>query len=409
MSSSISSSEPGKPSRAVRIASFTTAFVLAWGVAWAAVWLLDRTGIWERLRISPSMAGKWDPAERDPISRDYQRPGVPTGRHFHRRAGPFVSEGRILADGARHRGYAYAPYDAEPPIRVEYGRLGYRSEFAAEPGGTAVLGSSYVEAAFAAAEDTIPGWLRSDHGIPAANFGTAYTGGEAVLSSLDRFVMPTQPAHIVWLFAERADFGQLVEEHRRITAEPGPKLGSLLDTLRSASAGFLVSALRSADDTGRYWRSRLGGATGPERRQPLPKQRFRIGTRALAIQLTAVPSWPIVTEARPLLASVLARMQRVAAAGGADLSVAYVPVRARTLRGLGVPPTRLIPLPRFAVGVESECEKLGIPFTDTTEPLRIALRQDVLVINPVWDTHLNAAGMRVVASSIAEMLNAPEN
>jgi hypothetical protein len=381
------------------------AFVIGWIVSWSAIWLIDRSALWERVHVTPVLVGKWDPAERDPISRNYQKPAVPTGRHFFRRAGPFETMGRVLAEAAEHRGYDYAPYRAMAPVRVAFDRLGYRSEYPAEAGGTAIIGSSYVEAAFAAAEDTIPGWLRRDHTIPAANFGTAYTGGEAVLSSLEKFVMPTRPRHIVWLFAERADFGMLVEEQRRIGAVPAPLLGPLSNVLASTLGGFGKSALLSAADTGRYWRSRvLGEATTPAPAWPVPAHRYRIGADEVEIHLTAFPALELVTAARPLVGSVLERMQRLAEAGDATFSVVYLPARVRTLRGLELPPARIPVMPRFAVSVQAECEELGIPFTDTTDPLRAALRRGELIINPVWDTHLNSAGMRVVAGEIAELL-----
>ncbi|MBW2399033.1 MAG: hypothetical protein JRG80_07135, partial [Deltaproteobacteria bacterium] len=152
----------------------------------------------------------------------YTKPGVPTGGHYRRRPGRRVESGRIFAAGAESRGIANHPYADDPPVRIEFGRYGFRSEFPPLSGGTAIIGASYVEAAFADAGDTIPGWLNRDHGIRAANFGIAFSGGFTALHVLERYVIPTHPAEVVWVFSGRGAFERLVTEGLALRRHPEP-------------------------------------------------------------------------------------------------------------------------------------------------------------------------------------------
>lgn len=400
MSSSTSSSDR----RRFRPLTGGLAFLAGVLVAWAAVWGVDRTGFWDRVGIDPSAGHAEGRAEPADVPIFYQRPSVPSGVYFFRRPGPAVETGRVLMQSP---GASLAPvraYAEAPPVRVSYGRYGFRDELPARPGGVAILGSSYVEAGFADAGDTIPGWLQRDHGWPASNWGMSFTGVYAARSTLERFVLPTRPAMVVWVFAERADFDMAIREHDRIAHVPGPVLPGLFrfvaETWRVWTAGAFarVRAIWSPATTSSHEPAPVRDGA----RFVAPGSRiFEIGRRRVRMQLSRVPAPAAVREALPLLRDELASMARAARAHGAGFAVAFLPVRTRLLAGHETSRPRLPALPDHAARLGAVCRSLDIPFVDTTPDLRRVLDAGTQVLNPLWDMHLNAEGMRTVARAIA--------
>jgi hypothetical protein len=374
-----------------------------------AVWGVARTGAFASLGINPRIGPKWGPSLAATDFAAYKKPSVATGEHFRRRAGRRTDVGRILAGGAEASGIADHPYADAPPVRVSFGRYGFRDEYPAVEGGTALIGSSYVEAAFANAEDTIPGWLRRDHGIDAANFGVAFSGGYTALHVLTRYALPTRPAEVVWVFAERAAFERLVGEARKLRT---PARTAVFDQpigehLRETLVGFSSSALLRA-------RLRLY-SWFPDRVDRLPEQLARMqpvadsphGSIELAgeevpVDVSLLWKSGYRRRAPPLLAEVLAKMKAATEARGIGFRVLYIPSRHRLLEGLWIRrPAGRRGLPNLFALVAQECRALGIPVIDATPALRARLEEGVLVINPIHDQHLNAEGMRIVAQLIA--------
>lgn len=54
--------------------------------------------------------------------------------------------------------------------------------------------------------------------------------------------------------------------------------------------------------------------------------------------------------------------------------------------------------------IKSHCEERNIRFVDTTDAMRAAAKEGKLVCNPIFDTHLNEEGSRVVGELLARTL-----
>jgi hypothetical protein len=365
------------------------------------VWGVDRTGLWGALGVDPNIAAKWQPERLSELPTYYVLPGVPTGGVHKRRGGPSVETRRVLAEASEAFGRSDHPYGEEPPVRISRGRYGFRDELPAEPGGHAILGASFVEAGFVEADDTIPGWLRRDHGVAASNFGLAGAGGRTLAHALERFALPTQPDRVTWVFSEGYGFAALGKElaaaQRHHRSEP--RLGPFWRSVFEASEGMATSAWRRAVDCGTRWRHPL---EQPLRLTPqaLPQRAVVSwgGGGSATVDLSGPPPALTFELTRPLFAEVLTRMAGACREAGSAFQVVFVPSRATLFREAA--PS----FPDYTSGcaefVLAECQRQGVRVHDATPALREAARAE-LVVNPVYDLHLNSAGMRAVARVIA--------
>jgi hypothetical protein len=405
-SSTFSSSARTAANAAIQLAAFAAGSLLSLTLAWGSI----SSGVLGSVGIDPAIGRKWLPSLHRLTFSAYTRPNVSTGKHFVRRRGRWVEEGRVLAEGAEAMGSLDHPYGELAPVRVSFGRYGFRDEFEPAPGGTAVLGASYVEAAFADAEDTIPGWLHRDHGVTASNFGVAFAGGFTALHILERYVLPTRPARVVWIFAERAAFERLVSEHpgfraRPRSAPPRPGFAAYVDeTLAGFRLSGLLRARRRLHDWFPLWVDPLPPELAPlHSASRSPHGSFALAEEEIPVDVALLWKPEFLRIAPRLLAEVLAKMNAMTGERGIEFRVVYIPSRLRLLEGMWVRrPAGREDLPDLFEIVARECRKLEIPVTDATPALRARLAEGVLVINPIHDQHLNAAGMRVVAGLIAE-------
>lgn len=396
-----------------RLAGGLALFALGLGTALTLTWVVDGSGGWHRLGIDPEISSKWTPSGADVLPRFYQRPNVPTGRFFFRRSGPYEETSNVLKVGSEFFGITDHPYDQLPEVRIQYGRYGFRSEYPAAPGGTALVGASYAEAGFANAEHTIVGWLRRDYDVAAVNFGVSYVGGLTIVHYLKTFVLVEKPSHVVWIFAERWGFGALITERNAVQAARRPRrqLGNLGRYVVGSLEGFSEIAAGSGLEVWQQWTDPLrlrvnvvknpGTAVGPPN-FPI----VEVGGREYPVTLASQPSPELVDQSRPVLAQALSEMAVLCAQHGATLGIVYLPSREYLF---STTPDYEVQLPEnygFRV-LQEEAAARQIWIIDGTAPLRQALAEGQMIINPIFDSHLNSDGMRVIAHAIAQQQKTP--
>ncbi len=330
------------------------------------------------------------PARSAPIF--YTRPTLPVEPGVRRRGGPHTVYGNVLADFARFMGEPGEPYRELAPVRISYGPLGFRDELPARPGGIAVVGSSYVEAGFAAVADTIPGQLTNVHGRAASNFGVSNADGVAMLAYLRRFVLPTKPSAVVWVVSERFDLRpRPVYEVSFREFVPG----NGLDLVKAFGRAWSRS-LRSAFDAPPIARLE-------DDRAEATRCRFR-PTGALVDVYPAPDSLGVAMGAFLWQARAALDLCRAA---DAKFLVVLVPARPRFLAPeLEAPDGGSVAwkLSQDYDNIIRSLKGKGVHAVDLTPALAACVARGELPVVPIVDQHLNALGMSVVASETAAAL-----
>jgi hypothetical protein len=370
------------------------------------VWLIDRAGFWPVVHLEPFVPTKWQPSGAGDYPVFYQTPSVRTGGAFRRRSGPRVEERNVLGfvpgfDAPDPR------YADTPPVRVSYGRYGFRDEYPAVEGGMALLGDSYLEAGFAAAPETIVGWLHRDYGIEAANFGVSLTGGFSHLHFLSHFVLPTRPAQVVWVFSDRHQFNQIPKEFAYVRAYGRPErlLPGLSTYLSQTVSGFAGIALAEGRQTLAQWESLVGLGHRSESPPPAPTVTFLLGNESHDITIGDPPDPARIEQSRPYLRIVLYWLKHLSEEAGAEAGVVYLPSRRDLLRRAFDPDAPRGTTHGFRV-LQEEAAAIGLRIADTTPRLTRELAAGRMVLNH-RDQHLNSAGMRIVAGVIHDLMLAP--
>ena len=379
--------------------------LVATGIVCALVglwWLEHHTGFSKSFGIDLKIADKWaGPTSAKSLPIAYRRPGVTSGRYFFRR-NQAQDHGNILARGAEASGFSEHPYSSLPSIDVSYGRYGFRDEYQETNGAVAVLGSSYVEAGFAAAEETVVGWLRREHGLPAVNYGMARAGGFAVVHFLERFVLPSKPSQIIWIFNERSDFDRLLEEYENMeeVRKVDPRLGTLGFYLRHTAKSFLVGGYH------RLLSSFGQSATEQSAPERIPKSIvWQFADREQKVHLSFPPQSEVLTKTKPLLDEALAKLSALASRVNASLTVVYLPSRTSLFQALGALDESDADSKAAYEALQNACQRHNITLTTVKPSLVEAMQNGEMVINPIFDQHLSSSGMRLAAQVVANSMH----
>lgn len=131
-----------------------------------------------------------------------------------------------------------------------------------------------------------------------------------------------------------------------------------------------------------------------------------VGGREYPVSLVGQPSAELVNQSRPVLAQVLDEMAELCAQQGATLGIVYLPSRGYLF---STTPDYEVQLPEnygFRV-LQEEAEARQIWVIDASVPLRQALAEGRMIINPIFDLHLNSDGMRIIARAMAQQQKTP--
>jgi len=331
----------------------------------------------------------------------YQKPMVPTGGAFFRRAGPDRWRGQVIRTCLQVIRLPDAPYRDEPLVEVRYDSLGFRNENRDPAWEVAVAGDSFTELGFLPHEQLFTTLLARLTGWRVLNLGVSHTGPLAQLSYLADYGLSPATRQAVIVFYEGNDLTDLdreqlalselertgrydPEEHRPQTS----LLGAMADWACQHPAPPLPEAV--ADDA--LW-------PGPA------------GDIPLTFENTAPAVSQLASETKAAFERFLSRYAALTRAHEVRPWLAYMPCKLRVLHGR----VRLTETGAATVGnwsptdlpqwTAERCAHAGVSFVDLTPALIAALETHRrLPFNPRYDTHLNAFGSEVVGRALAEAL-----
>ena len=122
-----------------------------------------------------------------------------------------------------------------------------------------------------------------------------------------------------------------------------------------------------------------------------------VGDERVRIDMSNLPKVDPFKRAKPVFSTVWMLMKTLFKQAGARLSVVYIPSGLRLFTGPWHEPP---PLRDAAQGctefVHAACSAASIPMRDATPALQAALDQGGLIVNPVYDIHVNEQRMRIL-------------
>lgn len=334
--------------------------------------------------------------EKTPIF--YQQPRVPLAPVFFRRGGPATWTGQVLYVGTLHElGEGAEVYANDPPISVSYDAQGFRNPPDLQDWDMVMVGDSFTELGYLRDEDLFTSVVSHRLGKRVKNLGVCCTSTLTHLAYLEHYGVAPSTRDAVLVFFEGNDVKELVAEQEALERfqRTGERPYREIHNQNSFVKGLLRIMKRRRKTRRSYGRAEL--EIGGER-------------RPMTVTYTPPSSAELSEAQEQLIDRSIGAWTDAARERGVRPWVAYMPCKIRvfyerlsftSMAKETVRSWRPNDLPEYIEGV---VERHGATFIDLTPALRRATEQGQLTFNPIWDTHLNAAGSRVVGRALAEAL-----
>jgi len=331
----------------------------------------------------------------------YRQPTEPVGEVYFRRQGPDAWMGNVLGVGYdKIVGGKDNPYLREPVVTVQYDRQGFRNPEDLTDWDITVIGDSSTELGFLDYKDLFTTRLGVLLGVRVKNLGVAYTGALTQTFYLKEYGRSPSTKIAILAFFEGNDLQdiqreeQLLKEFRDTGRRPYRNIEKQTSFVKLIYHTVQQTYnTRTANDAERnaYFKSESGEIPVTLDYRPLAKDE-------------------LTSKQIASLDSALTSFANTALDLGVTPWLVFLPCKRRVLDGFlryaGTPSqadANLIGrgLPEL---VGEHAAKQGIGFIDVTPALVEQAVNGVLTFNPIWDTHLNREGSRVVAKTIADRL-----
>ncbi|MDQ3817090.1 MAG: SGNH/GDSL hydrolase family protein [Acidobacteriota bacterium] len=329
----------------------------------------------------------------------YRQPIEPVGEVFFRRPGPDAWRGNVLAVGFdKLAGGAHNPYLNEPEIMAAYDRDGFRNPEDLTDWDIVVVGDSFTELGFLPYDDLFTTRLGKLLGARVKNLGVSYTGTLTQTFYLKEYGISPSTRQSILVFFEGNDIDDIQAEATLL--ERFKATGERPYRNIEKQTSFIKFIYDIAKSLYGKWRTRSAG-----------KEEAYYVSSGVEIPVTLSRPPPrrdeLTSRQIELLDAALSRYAEAARSFGLTAWVVFMPCKQRALdcclRFTANTDTLYVnwhptDLPGL---VEELATKNGLKFINVTPALVKAARDGVLTFNPIWDTHLNRAGSRVVAEAIA--------
>jgi hypothetical protein len=297
------------------------------------------------------------------------------------------------------------PRTLREPITFTYDRWGYRNAVDMERAELVLLGDSYVEGSYVSDGHTVAARLADRLRVPVASLGVAGYGTLQELRVLRGDALARRPRAIAWFFFEGNDLYN-DQDFENALAAPSPSGGPRGEAFAVDDDWMERSFTRSALRRLRRWSHPLvpnrapyqadvrGGAGG--------------GARQYFSSYASLP-WTEFEEQRWTVArAAFEQGVTLAAAGGAQVVLVYVPTKFRVYRKAlvipeGSPLEGWVPWEELPRRFADLCAERSLRCLDLTEPFERAVLAGVVVHAPT-DTHWAPEGHALVALELERLL-----
>jgi len=331
----------------------------------------------------------------------FRMPDRAVGEVFFTRNGPASWTGKPLTVMLEnHRGTDDA-YRDEEVITVTYDKDGFRNPDDLKDWDIAITGDSFTESGYLPYEDLYTTRLGRMLGKRVKNLGVSDTGNFTQASYLRAHGRAPSCRTAVMAFFEGNDLDDNVGEMRDLqklhtTGErPCRQIGresSLLKTLYRFARNFPKMTHRPRSYANATYLA--AGREIPVTIADAPPAPDKISRGQMISFLAALDAWA-----------------RACKESGVEPALLYIPCKRRVLHGhmrqgddYPEPGWQPNDLPEW---VAREAAARGIRCIDSTPALTRLAAEGVLTYNPIYDTHLNKEGHRVVAEVLADALRSP--
>jgi|JI6StandDraft_1071083.scaffolds.fasta_scaffold06816_4 hypothetical protein len=328
----------------------------------------------------------------------FRMPTHPSGDTFFTRPPGSTWTGRPLQTLLKNHRSTDIAYTDEQEVTISYSKEGFRNPDSLSDWDIAVVGDSFTESGYLPDSQIFTGIAAGKLGKRIKNLGITDTGNLAHAHYLDTYGKAASCQTAVLAFFEGNDISDNVHEveaidHLKQTGErPShdiPRQPSFLKAIWT-----LVRDFKKLKVSDRSYANAL----------------FKAGGNELPVTIAdAPPSSSQMTEAeKGALATALDRFLAASQKHGMKPHLLYLPCKRRVMHGHLRHGTDY-PQPDWQPGdlaqhLASECQKRGITFIDATPTLSSAAAAGQNTFNPIYDTHFNAEGHRLVGEVLAEAL-----
>ena len=289
------------------------------------------------------------------------------------------------------------PFRSHYEVDVRFDRNGFRNDTDVTKADLVVIGDSFVEGAETAGSKTVVAEMGRCLEITAVNLGQSGYGPQQELVVLKRYGLPLSPRVVVWFFFGGNDLGDVdtYEWRRRHMDEflaPKPLANRLFSRNALTALARLTTPTRQT-------------ASAVAQRHEVAFTRADGTTQLLYLDAHEGEWKPHQWD---VASATLLEARDLSAKAGAELLVVFVPRKLRVYQGyIQAPPksyAHVWPPNNLPEVLGEFCTRNGIPFLDSTVPLRRAVAGGESVYLPD-DVHWNEAGHRVVAMAVAERVH----
>lgn len=333
------------------------------------------------------------------VSPYYRIPIVPTGEVYFRRPGPLKWHGQVLSSEIKRLGLAPNPYAEDPPITVEYNAYGFRNPEGMLDWEIAVAGDSFTELGYLPYEAMFTSLISKRLNVSVANLGVSYTGPLSQLSYLRDYGFSKKTKHLIIMFFEGNDLGDLDREYRALQRWRETGTRELLEFKRQSS--FLKALKQQIINVSQRYSEKHKTAY------------FKTVDGDVPISLAYTPpnSSDLSKDTMIQLHYFFKEYAALGTSRHVKIWIGYLPCKERVLNGQIVfaintdekykrwKPTDL---PTF---IAQLADQYNINYIDfTSELIKETKTKGLLMYNSLYDTHLNNQGALVVARVLANKL-----
>jgi hypothetical protein len=328
----------------------------------------------------------------------FRMPTHPSGETFFTRKPGCTWTGKPLQTLLKNHRSTDSAYTDEQEITLRYSQEGFRNPDDLSDWDIAVAGDSFTESGYLPESQIFTGITAAKLSRRVKNLGITDTGNLAHAHYLESYGKAASCRTAVLAFFEGNDLSDNVHEveaidhHQKTGERPShdiPRQPSFLKAIWTLLRDFKKLKVSDRSYANAY---------------------FKSGDQELPVTIADAPptSEQMSEKEKNALAQALDRFLAASQKHGMKPHLLYLPCKRRVMHGhlrhgadYPQPDWQPGDLPQF---ISSECQKRGILFIDASPALSSAAAAGQNTFNPIYDTHYNLEGHRLVGEVLAEAL-----